>query len=133
MYLTHKDLEELAQIILEKLQEEFEVKHLSGNLMNTIEVQNYDDKIEIIIPAQVYDMLLFKNKGVIVHKGNGSYASQIDEEGSEILVNGGEGENGFKKVKTGNHKGYVDRIIKEAVNDWVGRQGQYDYAKVTEQ
>ena len=132
MELTHQDLEELTFIILQKIQEEFDVKHLSGNLMNTIEVNNTDDSIQIIIPAKTYNMLLFQTKGVVVHTSNGSYASKLDEEGSSFNVYPHGTRKGAKRISPGNHKGYVDRIVNEAVSEWMARKGTFDSKKVTE-
>ena len=42
--ITHEDLQELAMIIVKKLQEEFRIKHLSGNLANTIQIVNMQDR-----------------------------------------------------------------------------------------
>lgn len=132
MELTRQDLEDLTNVILQKIREEFDAKHMSGNLMNTIEVQSSDDGIQIIIPAQTYNMLLFQNKGVVVHTSNGSYASKLDEEGSEFYVYPSGTRKGAKRIKPGNHKDFVNRVINEAVSDWMTRQGRFDEKKITE-
>lgn len=132
MELTHQDLEELTWIILEKLKEEFQTKYMSKNLVNTVEVKNQDDKIEIIIPAKVYNMLKFQKEGVVIHTGKGSYASKLDKEGSEFYAYPQGTKKGSKRVKPGNHKDYVDRVIEKAVNEWMAKQGKFDSKKVTE-
>lgn len=132
MEITHKDLEELAFIIVEKIKEEFSIKHLSGNLAKTIEVRNTPEKIEIIIPAKTYNMLLYQTQGVVVHTSRGSYASKLDKEGSQFYSYSNGTRKGSKKIKPGNHKGYVDKVINEAVNEWMTKLGKFDTKKVTE-
>lgn len=95
-------MELLVSLIIKHLRAEFELKHLTKNLINTIRVEELDDRINIIIPAEVYDYVLFKTKKVIVHTGEGSYASRIDVEGSW----------------NGNHRDYVNRIVNNAIQEW---------------
>ena len=111
MKLTQEDLDELTLILIKNIQEEFDGKHLSGNLVNTLEVVAEKDSIKVIIPAQVYDVLLYLNQGVVVPKGTGSYASSLDEYGSSI---------GNRKI--GNHKGYIDKIINKSIEEWTGKK-----------
>ena len=113
------ELELLASLIVQKLSEEFSVKHLSRNLVRTIKVESLGDEIKIYIPAQTYNMLLFQLEGVVVHDRRGSYASSLDENGGEYYTKGG------KKVKSTYHKGYIDKIINQAIAEWssmVGRE-----------
>ena len=119
-----KELEKLADLIVQKLKEEFSVKHLSGNLINTIKVEKLGDEIKIHIPAQTYNMLLYQTKGVVVHTNNGSYASRLDEEGSEFYSYSKGVRKGSKKIKPGNHKGYVDNIINKAISEWSSMIGK---------
>lgn len=132
MGLSHKDLEEITWIILDKIKAEFETKHMSGNLVNTIEVQNGPDGISIVIPARTYNMLMFQTKGVVIHTSHGSYASKLDKEGSQFYVYPNGTRKGSKRVKPGNHKGFIDKVVDEAVNEWMAKQGKYDSKKVTE-
>ena len=118
--MGEKELRILAEIILRKLKEEFAIKHLSGNLMNTISVEMLGDEIKINIPAQTYNMLLYQSKGVVVHTSHGSYASKLDEEGSNFMIYPNENRNGSYRIHPGNHKGYVDRIINSAIQEWKG-------------
>ena len=105
----HDELQKLADIIVAKINEEFEIKHLSRNLVNTIKIEMVEDKIDIIIPAETYDILKFKEKGVVIPTGKGSYASKLDEEGSSLMVSN---KNGSYQIKPGNHKGFLDKVIK---------------------
>ena len=97
------DLEMLASIITEKIAEEFQIKHLSRNLMATVQFQAEKDKIEVIIPARLYDLAEYRSKGVVVYKSDGSYASRLDNEGSFA----------------GNHKDFVERIINQSITEWL--------------
>ena len=97
--LTHKDLEKLASIIVSKIQKEFAVKHLSKNLVNTIKVENLGDQINIVIPAQIYDIAEYKRTKIVKHTGKGSYASDLDKNSK-------------------NHTGYVEKVINMALQEW---------------
>lgn len=115
-----KELEKLAEIIVAKIKEEFAIKKLSGNLVKTIKVENMGDEIKIHIPAQTYNMLKFQNEGVIVHTSHGSYASKLDEVGSEFYIYHKPARKGSFKVKPHNHIGYIDRVIQGAILEWRG-------------
>lgn len=117
-----KELEDLARIIQEKLKEEFADKHLSGNLINTIKIENNVDEIKIHIPAQTYNMLKYQQEGVIIHTGHGSYASKLDTVGSEFYIYHKNTRKGSFKIKPHNHIGYIDRVINKAIKEW--RQGK---------
>lgn len=106
--VSQLDLELLAEMIIQNIKMDFASKHLSGNLVNTISVENTKDGIRIIIPAEIYDIYQYLDKGVIIKTGKGSYASELDINGSS-----------FGKKKIHNHKGYVDRAVDNAVNAWV--------------
>ena len=110
MELTKADLEKLASIIVLKLQEEFAIKHLSKNLINTIKVEHLGDQINIVIPAQIYDIGEYKSKKVIKYTGKGSYASDLDENSE-------------------NHKGYINRVIDSAINEWRGNYQNATFKK----
>lgn len=109
--ITQEDLQELARIIIENIRKDFELKHLSKNLINTIYVTELDGEIKIHIPAETYKMFLYMRKGVVVHDGKGSYANTLNEHGSEIKF-------GKYDLHPGNHKGYVDEAINKALITW---------------
>ena len=115
--LSEREIEKLAEIIAEKLKIEFQDKHLSGNLANTIQlVKVGKDIIQVQIPAETYKMYQWFAKRVVIHDGKGSYASELDENGSAFMVY--TKKKRFLK-KPGNHKGYVDKVIDEAVAEWM--------------
>ena len=118
MEVGEKELQDLAEIIVRKLKEEFNIKHLSGNLINTMKIENYGNEIKINIPAQTYNMLLYQMKGVVVHTSNGSYASKLEEEGSKFYKYPNGTRKGSKLVTPGNHKGYIDRVVNMAILEW---------------
>ena len=103
-----KSKRRLAEIIVKNLKSEFSSVHLSGNLASTIKISSYKDGsesgYEIEIPAQTYDIGRFKNRGVIVYTGKGSYANEVDLSG------------GF----SGKHKDYVERCIQRSISEWAG-------------
>ena len=116
--MGEKELQMLSEIIVRKLQEEFAIKKLSGNLVNTITVEMLGNEIKINIPAQTYNMLLYQRKGVVVHTSNGSYASKLDETGSEFFVYPEGTRKGSYLIRPHNHKGYIERVISEAITEW---------------
>ena len=96
--------EQLANLIVECIKQDFEVKFLSQNLINTINVYQKEDETFVIeIPAVMYDLKVFKKKGVVIHNNYGSYASRIDSTG------------GF----SGQHKDYINRSISKAIDLWM--------------
>ena len=125
-----KELELLASIIVKNLKEEFALKHLSGNLVNTIKIEKMGDEINIHIPAQTYNMLLYQSKGVVVHTSNGSYASKLDEEGSSFMVYPNGKKSGSKRISPRNHKGYIDKVINKSIREWKGMLGELKVKKV---
>ena len=86
MDVSNIDLSALQRIIVDKLNEEFSLKKLSGNLKNTISVEATANEIQIKIPAKTYNMLLYQTKGVVIHTSHGSYASKLDTVGSEFYA-----------------------------------------------
>lgn len=78
----------LAQCIYEAIQEEFENEHLSGNLMNSIKIEESasilgvigdgadeslmygESDYTIVIEAQRYDLQIYSQTGQIVHTNN---------------------------------------------------------------
>lgn len=109
--MLEKELELLSNIILRKLNEEFDLKHLSGNLIRTIRVESSSDEIKIHIPAEIYDMLEYSKRGVVIPTGEGSYASKLDIEGSSYTI-------GNKKYSPRNHIGYINKIINDSIMEW---------------
>ncbi len=113
-----EELQKLADIIVLKIKEEFQVKHLSKNLINTIKITNEGNQIQIEIPAQTYNMLLYQTKGVIVHTSHGSYASKLDLEGSSFMIYRTDSRKKSFRVNPRNHIGYIDRAINSAISEW---------------
>ena len=124
------ELEMLASIIVRKIKEEFSLKHLSGNLTNTITVEMLGDEIKINIPAQTYNMLKYLEKGVVIHTSHGSYASKLDEEGSTFMVYPEGSRKGSHRINPRNHIGYIDRVINESIREWTGLIGREKVKKV---
>ena len=96
-------LEDLALMIQEHIKEGFREKHLSMNLMNTIQVRKTDNSFEVDIPADLYDLKKWNQDKVVVYTGQGSYAQRV-------YVTGG-----FSKK----HKAYIEYAIMECVEKWV--------------
>lgn len=92
----------LAEIIIKHFQAEFGTIHLSRNLIDTIRVYPIKGGYEVKIPAQIYDIGLYRRTGAILYVGNASYASQVDKDG------------GF----SGTHRGYINRCINNAIQEW---------------
>ena len=109
--INEEDLQELARIIVNNIKKEFELKHLSKNLVNTIKVTEIDGEVKIHIPAQTYDMLLYREKGVIKHTNKGSYANQLNETGSVLYL-------GKYTIYPHNHIGFVEKAINDALQTW---------------
>lgn len=124
MIVGEKELELLSDIIYKKLREEFEIKHLSGNLLHTIKISKTSDEIKIEIPAKTYNMLLYQTKGVVVHTNHGSYASKLDKEGSSFYTYNKGTRAGAIRIDPKNHKGYVDKVINGAIQEWRGILGE---------
>jgi len=118
MAVGEKELQKLAEIIVKNLKEEFSIKHLSKNLINTIVVESASDEVKIHIPAQTYNMLLYQSKGVVVHTSHGSYASKLDEEGSSFMDYPNGERKGSKRISPRNHKGYIDKVINRSIHEW---------------
>lgn len=115
---------ELGLFIYKALKKEFEDKHLSKNLINTVEIL-FDANGDYIvkIPAQTYNMLLYQKKGVVVHTNHGSYAKKLDEQGSSFIVYPNDDRKGSFRINPGNHKGFVNKVINEAIIEWLSLNG----------
>jgi hypothetical protein len=91
----------LAELIVQNLNIEF-ITHYSGNLRDNINIYKTPDGYAIDIPADLYNLKLYRQKGVIVKTYKGSYAQRINYTG------------GF----SGKHVNYVDRCIRNAIEEW---------------
>lgn len=104
MATTSESKEKLAKLILEELKKEFQVTHLSKNLVNTLKIYKDGEKWVVEIPAVMYDFKTYFSKGVIVpYNGDDSYAQLINQTG------------GFSKK----HKNYVENCINSAIKRWL--------------
>lgn len=106
MVISTLDLQNLANKIVEKIKEDFEVYHISKNLINTIKITQTSRGIDIDIPAEIYDLQRWYKDRVIVYNGQGSYAQEVDEQG------------GF----SGTHTNYVEDAIKSAIKEWISEK-----------
>lgn len=122
-------LDSLMAIIIKNLKEEFRIKHLSKNLINTIQIESYSDEIKIHIPAKTYNMLMYQTKGVVIHTSNGSYASKLDEVGSEFFLYPNGTRKGSYKIKPHNHKGYIERVINKSIQEWKNTLTKAQYVR----
>jgi hypothetical protein len=93
-----------GMILKEELRKEFEIVHLSKQLYNSIQLvpSSEDGKIHIRIPAQIYDIALYRKRGVIKPISQNSYAWAVNRSG------------GF----SGTHKDYVSRCIYSTIRRW---------------
>lgn len=119
MAITDEQITMLALIIVKNIKEEFMIQKMSGNLANTIEVYEDGEGLHVSIPAQTYNMLKYQKEKVLIHTSHGSYASKLDEEGSSFFVY--DEETGKrKKISPGNHKGFIEKVILDSINEWKG-------------
>lgn len=129
--LSKKELRELMVFIEINLRKEFAKQHLSGNLINTLEFDETEDAVTLTIPARIYNFYQFQKNGVVIPRGNGSYASKLDRTGSEFVYYPPEG--GRKFIKPHNHVGYVDKIINDAINQWLAEKAnEYERISITD-
>lgn len=112
--ITQLQLNKLAQKIRNKIKEDFKDIHLSGNLMDTITIEQIPDGYRVTVNAKMYDISKFKKEGIIVYNNKGSYAQEVDVTG------------GF----SGKHKDYIERAVTESLQEWL-RENNLD-AEVTE-
>lgn len=97
----------LANLIADNIRKDFNVVHVSGNLMNTISVYQTETGWAVDIPAQVYDINYYKLWGAIIPKADASYAQEVDESG------------GY----SGLHKDYIERSIYKSIQQWLLENG----------
>lgn len=126
MKLSQRDVEQFGEILVRNIQKEFSIKYLSKNLVDTIEIIQTPDTLQVVIPAEVYDMYKYQKDKIILHnRGAKSYASALDSEGSTVLING-------KFVHLGNHEGYIDEVIRASLQEWIALKEKYEFVSKTE-
>ena len=113
-------VDELAVFVVENLKKEFSEKYLSKNLIRSIETRKNGNIVQIIIPADIYDFKTFFTKGAVVKTNTGSYANKLDVEGSWFTYYNKKGKK-RKKVSPKNHKGYVQKVVDDAVSKFVSK------------
>lgn len=116
----------LATLIQKEIAKDFEKKHLSGNYVKTMKTQIVDKRSAIIrIPAPKYDMEKFIFEKIIINVG-GSYATELEKEGSKIVYKNGE----IKHL--GNHQNVVSKGIKKGIIKFIkkGKKGQIEVWKI---
>lgn len=101
--MNDKLLLSLAQKIEDNIRKNFETVHLSGNLMNTINITMSETGFAVEIPAEMYDIEKYLNEKVIVYTGEGSYAQKVN-------ISGG---------ISGKHINYVEYAITDAIYEWI--------------
>lgn len=105
--------ESLVIEIYKAIKADFDICHLSYNLVNSTEIGiNKDGSLYIRIRAPMYDMLKFMSRQVLIYTGVGSYANELDINGSNILGR-----------QLGNHIGYIERCISQGVSSWANKNG----------
>lgn len=100
--ITNNMKKVLAELIARNLKKNFEVIHLSGNLADTIFIEETLEGYKVHIPAQMYDLKEWNKSKVIIYTDEGSYAQKVNITG------------GFSKL----HKHYVEQSIFEAIDEW---------------
>jgi hypothetical protein len=128
--ITQTELERLAQLLVKYIKEDFSDKHMSQNLIETIQIVAEKGEVKIIIPAQTYNMLLYQRKGVVVHTSNGSYADKLNETGSEFFIYPNDTRQGSYKIAPHNHVGYIQRAINSALAEWTATRNEIIASKV---
>ena len=104
MELEKEDKALLVQLIISNIEANFATKYISKNLIKTIKVEFKDNgDFFIDIPAQIYDLNLWKDKKAVVYTGKGSYANLVNKTG------------GFSKT----HKNYIEIAIDNAIAQWL--------------
>lgn len=87
---------QVAQSIRNDIYQDFSLRHLSGNLMDTIRIVHNEDDAQVVVPAIRYDLKEWNKREVIIFTPQeGSYANAVDIYG------------GFSRT----HQNYVDRAI----------------------
>ena len=105
--ISRADLLQLVQLIKEYIEKEFEYIHVTHNLVDTIQITPSENGFYLDIPAEMYDLREWYEKGLIIYTGEGSYAQAVNELG------------GFSRT----HTGYVEYCIKLAIQEWMKQKG----------
>lgn len=99
---------DLANTIANKIRDEFRSVHLSGQLLDSINVSIDDEgNCQVEIPPQIYDIGYYKRYGIIKHISQDSYAMDVDITG------------GF----SGLHKDFLMNCVKRAITEWAANSG----------
>ena len=94
----------LADFIVQNIYDNFSIKYISKNLVDTINISyNESGDFVIDIPAKIYDLALWQNKHVIVYTGQGSYANLVNKTG------------GFSRT----HRDYIEIAIDKGISAWL--------------
>lgn len=101
--ISRADLLQLANLIKEEIEAEFEYLHLTHNLVDTMKIIPSENGYYIDIPADMYDINAWYEKGLILYTGEGSYAQEVNISG------------GFSTK----HKGFIEDCIKSAIQDFI--------------
>lgn len=107
---------ELSNSISQNILDGFKNVHLTGNLASSIETcSEY-----VLIKAPTYDMpQYFRDKKTNKDKipalifTGGSYANELNKEGSTIIDEKG------KSKYLGNHENYINTAVRESVNNFL--------------
>lgn len=107
--MTDNELQRFARLIYQGIYQDFALRHLSGNLMNTLQITAGPNEVKVIIPAVRYDWGAWnKQKAIIYTPEEGSYAESVDIGG------------GFSRT----HQNYADRAIFAAINQLMNERNQ---------
>lgn len=100
MIASYYSIVKFVNDIMNSIQKNFDVVHLSGNLKDTMYAYYLSPSEAIIeIPAKRYDIDKFLKNRIIVYTEDGSYAKEVNMTG------------GFSTL----HTNYVDLAIQEAI------------------
>jgi hypothetical protein len=101
--ISEAQLQDLANMIYDRIKGDFEWVFYSGNLRDTVEIKKVENGFNIIVNADMYDIPIYNQTNVIVYTGEGSYAEAVNKQG------------GFSKK----HTRYIERAIQSAVMSWM--------------
>lgn len=106
--------------------QDFDTVYLSGNLRRTTTFHRINfNEYQINIPARVYNINLFKKKGIIVYKDEGLTNTRIKKKG--VIKSGSYADevNTYSGGFSGKHKNFVENAIKDAttllINDLLNK------------
>lgn len=99
---------QMAQAVYAGIYQDFLLRHLSGNLMGTMEIVYTEEDAKVRVPAVRYDLKKWnKDKIVVSQPWRGSYASAVNDTG------------GFSRT----HQEYAERACIAAVRQVMGLNG----------